>query len=66
MTTLPLEATKSPLGDNISFRIYQDGSVVHQDNFKYHDLGIIEELPYHTVSVPYVIVEHITNEAQGY
>jgi len=41
------------------FRIYSDGEVVHEDNFKYKDLGIAEEPTYTVHYIPTAIVDYI-------
>jgi len=49
----------------VAFRIYTNGEVLHEDNFRYRDLGIIKEFPYHTVFIPLLVVEHIEDTATG-
>lgn len=49
----------------VAFRIYADGEVVHEDSFKYKDLGIAKEPSYHTVFIPQLVVEYIEDKSIG-
>ena len=49
----------------VQFRIYSDGTILHESKFKYTELGIVDELPYTVVTVPQLVVEHIEDTTQG-
>ena len=54
----------------MKFRIYQDGTVVHEDNFseidaKFNHNNAGSDFLYHTIDVPDLIVEHIEAVALG-
>ena len=49
----------------VQYRIYADGTVVHEDDFAEVDSSLPYIDDYHVVYIPQLIIEHIESETLG-
>jgi hypothetical protein len=49
------------MGEFVTYRVYADGEVVHQDEFEAFDNAFPDYDDYGTYSIPVVLEDHLSN-----